>query len=245
MLAFGTRSETKNVNSLRSVERAVRYEVGRHAAVLSSGGTIVQETRHWHEDTGVTTSGRAKSDADDYRYFPEPDLVPVAPSRELVESLRATLDLDPVDRAVVELDVEVALERDRLVVLRGLEVLRHVRVEVVLAGEPAPLRDLAVEHEPDADRRLHGHRVDDRQGTGQTQTHRAGLGVGLGAELGRAAAEHLRRGVQLDVHLESHDGVERGDRVVEGKGRLGVGLGHGSGFRSCVASGKVAVLGPG
>ena len=79
---FGTRSETKNVNSLRSVERAVRYEVGRHAAVLSSGGTIVQETRHWHEDTGVTTSGRVKSDADDYRYFPEPDLVPVAPSRE-------------------------------------------------------------------------------------------------------------------------------------------------------------------
>ena len=76
---FGTRSETKNVNSLRSVERAVRYEVGRHAAVLTSGGTIVQETRHWHEDTGVTTSGRVKSDADDYRYFPEPDLVPVAP----------------------------------------------------------------------------------------------------------------------------------------------------------------------
>ena len=54
---LGTRSETKNVNSLRSVERAVRYEIGRHAAVLTSGGTIVQETRHWHEDTGVTTSG--------------------------------------------------------------------------------------------------------------------------------------------------------------------------------------------
>ena len=95
---FGTRSETKNVNSLRSVERAVRYEVGRHAAVLTSGGTIVQETRHWHEDTGVTTSGRAKSDADDYRYFPEPDLVPVAPSRELVESLRATLPEPPAAR---------------------------------------------------------------------------------------------------------------------------------------------------
>ena len=79
---LGTRSETKNVNSLRSVERAVRYEVGRHAAVLTAGDTIVQETRHWHEDTGVTTSGRVKSDADDYRYFPEPDLVPVAPSRE-------------------------------------------------------------------------------------------------------------------------------------------------------------------
>ncbi len=93
--ALGTRTETKNVNSLRSVERAVRYEIGRHAAVLASGGSILQETRHWHEDTGVTTSGREKSDAEDYRYFPEPDLVPVAPSREWVESLRATLPEPP------------------------------------------------------------------------------------------------------------------------------------------------------
>ncbi|MBC2874577.1 MULTISPECIES: Asp-tRNA(Asn)/Glu-tRNA(Gln) amidotransferase subunit GatB [Streptomyces] len=88
---FGTRSETKNVNSLRSVERAVRYEVMRHAAVLSSGGTIVQETRHFHEEDGSTTAGRIKEEAEDYRYFPEPDLVPVAPSREWVEELRATL----------------------------------------------------------------------------------------------------------------------------------------------------------
>lgn len=95
---FGTRTETKNVNSLRSVERAVRYEITRHAAVLNEGGSILQETRHWHEDTGVTTSGRPKSDADDYRYFPEPDLVPVAPSRELVEQLRATLPEPPAAR---------------------------------------------------------------------------------------------------------------------------------------------------
>ncbi len=95
---LGTRSETKNVNSLRSVERAVRYEVGRHGAILSSGGTVVQETRHWHEDTGVTTSGRVKSDADDYRYFPEPDLVPVAPSQEMVEALRGTLPEPPAAR---------------------------------------------------------------------------------------------------------------------------------------------------
>jgi aspartyl-tRNA(Asn)/glutamyl-tRNA(Gln) amidotransferase subunit B len=95
---FGTRSETKNVNSLRSVERAVRYEMCRHAAVLAGGGSVVQETRHWHEDTGVTTSGREKSDADDYRYFPEPDLVPVAPSREWVEELRATLPEPPAER---------------------------------------------------------------------------------------------------------------------------------------------------
>jgi aspartyl-tRNA(Asn)/glutamyl-tRNA(Gln) amidotransferase subunit B len=95
---LGTRTETKNVNSLRSVERAVRYEMTRHAAVLNSGATILQETRHWHEDTGVTTSGRVKSDADDYRYFPEPDLVPVAPTRERVEELRATMPEPPAVR---------------------------------------------------------------------------------------------------------------------------------------------------
>ncbi|WP_167003790.1 Asp-tRNA(Asn)/Glu-tRNA(Gln) amidotransferase subunit GatB [Mumia sp. ZJ430] len=95
---FGTRSETKNVNSLRSVERAVRYEVERHAGILDARQKIVQETRHWHEDTGVTTSGREKSDAEDYRYFPEPDLVPVAPSEAWVEELRATLPEPPAER---------------------------------------------------------------------------------------------------------------------------------------------------
>ena len=95
---LGTRTETKNVNSLRSVERAVRYEVQRHAAILADGGSILQETRHWHEDTGVTTSGREKSDAEDYRYFPEPDLVPIAPSREWVEQLRAALPEPPAVR---------------------------------------------------------------------------------------------------------------------------------------------------
>ncbi len=93
---LGTRTETKNVNSFRSVERAVRYEMQRHAGILDAGGSILQETRHWHEDTGITTSGREKSDADDYRYFPEPDLVPVAPSREWVEELRGTLPENPL-----------------------------------------------------------------------------------------------------------------------------------------------------
>ncbi len=95
---LGTRTETKNVNSLRSVERAARYEVGRQAAVLASGAVVTQETRHWHEDTGITTSGREKSDAEDYRYFPEPDLVPVAPSREWVEQLRSALPEPPRER---------------------------------------------------------------------------------------------------------------------------------------------------
>jgi aspartyl-tRNA(Asn)/glutamyl-tRNA(Gln) amidotransferase subunit B len=88
---FGTRSETKNVNSLRSVERAARFEIQRHAAVLNEGGKVVQETRHFHEDNGTTTSGRIKEEAEDYRYFPEPDLVPVAPAREWVKELRAEL----------------------------------------------------------------------------------------------------------------------------------------------------------
>jgi aspartyl-tRNA(Asn)/glutamyl-tRNA(Gln) amidotransferase subunit B len=95
---LGTRTETKNVNSLRSIERAVRYEIQRQAHILANGGTILQETRHWHEDKGTTSSGRPKSDADDYRYFPEPDLVPVAPSRELIEELRASLPENPQER---------------------------------------------------------------------------------------------------------------------------------------------------
>ena len=95
---LGTRTETKNVNSMRSVERAVRYEIQRQAAILAAGGTITQETRHWHEDTGTTSPGRPKSDADDYRYFPEPDLLPVAPSAELIESLRAALPEPPAAR---------------------------------------------------------------------------------------------------------------------------------------------------
>ena len=95
---LGTRTETKNVNSLRSIERAVRYEIQRQAHILANGGTILQETRHWHEDKGTTSSGRPKSDADDYRYFPEPDLVPVAPSKELIEQLRASLPENPQER---------------------------------------------------------------------------------------------------------------------------------------------------
>ena len=92
---YGTRSETKNVNSLRSVERAVSYEMRRQAALLQAGGRVVQETRHWHEDIGLTTAGRSKEEAEDYRYFPEPDLVPVAPTQEWVEQRRAGLPEQP------------------------------------------------------------------------------------------------------------------------------------------------------
>ena len=96
--SFGTRSETKNVNSFRSIERAVIFEIRRQATLLLEGKTIIQETRHWHEDTGKTSPGRPKSDADDYRYFPEPDLLPVTPDPDWVETIRAQLPEAPVAR---------------------------------------------------------------------------------------------------------------------------------------------------
>ncbi|MDT7773965.1 MAG: aspartyl-tRNA(Asn)/glutamyl-tRNA(Gln) amidotransferase subunit [Pseudonocardiales bacterium] len=95
---LGTRSETKNVNSLRSVERAVRFEMTRQAGVLLAGGKVVQETRHFDESGGTTRPGRRKESSEDYRYFPEPDLVPVQPSRDWVDEIRATLPEMPAQR---------------------------------------------------------------------------------------------------------------------------------------------------
>jgi aspartyl-tRNA(Asn)/glutamyl-tRNA(Gln) amidotransferase subunit B len=95
---WGTRTETKNVNSLRSVERAVRFEVRRQSALLDAGEKIIQETRHFHEGDGTTSPGRSKEEATDYRYFPEPDLAVMEPSREWVEELRASLPEPPRQR---------------------------------------------------------------------------------------------------------------------------------------------------
>ncbi|MFG3223631.1 Asp-tRNA(Asn)/Glu-tRNA(Gln) amidotransferase subunit GatB [Kitasatospora sp. NPDC048194] len=132
---FGTRSETKNVNSLRSVERAARYEIRRHATVLSDGGSIVQETRHFHEDDGTTTSGRIKDNAEDYRYFPEPDLVPVAPAREWVEELRAALpELPRVRRARLQAEWGLS-DKDMQAVLNAGAV--EPIQETIAAGAPA------------------------------------------------------------------------------------------------------------
>ncbi|GAA0479615.1 aspartyl/glutamyl-tRNA(Asn/Gln) amidotransferase subunit B [Actinoplanes capillaceus] len=95
---WGTRTETKNVNSLRSVERAVRSEIIRQSGILDDGGKIHQETRHFHEDRGDTSPGRSKETATDYRYFPEPDLVPIAPDAAWVASLKAALPEKPSTR---------------------------------------------------------------------------------------------------------------------------------------------------
>ena len=100
---FGTRTETKNINSLKSVEQAVRYEMQRQAAVLTAGGSIRQETRHYQETDGSTSAGRIKETAEDYRYFNDPDLPPVIAPREWVEEIRATLpELPWVRRARIQ-----------------------------------------------------------------------------------------------------------------------------------------------
>ncbi len=136
---LGTRSETKNVNSLRSVERAVRHEISRQAALLDAGQRVVQETRHWHEDTGMTTSGRSKEQAEDYRYFPEPDLLPIAPERDWVDELRATLpELAAVRRARVQIELGFTdLEmRDVL----GAGALPLIEATVAAGASPASAR---------------------------------------------------------------------------------------------------------
>jgi aspartyl-tRNA(Asn)/glutamyl-tRNA(Gln) amidotransferase subunit B len=129
---WGTRTETKNVNSLRSVERAVRSEIERQAAVLDGGGRVVQETRHFQEASGTTTAGRSKEEAQDYRYFPEPDLIPVAPSREWVEELRSSLPELPAARRA-RLQAEWGLSDREMAAVRNAGALDLV-AETVAAG---------------------------------------------------------------------------------------------------------------
>jgi aspartyl-tRNA(Asn)/glutamyl-tRNA(Gln) amidotransferase subunit B len=138
---WGTRTETKNVNSLRSVERAVLFEIERQAAVLDAGGRVIQETRHFHEDSGTTTSGRSKEEAQDYRYFPEPDLVPVAPPAEWVAEIKAALPEAPSRvRARLRAEWDVSeLEMDAIV---NAGVLGLVAETVAAGTSPADARKL-------------------------------------------------------------------------------------------------------
>jgi aspartyl-tRNA(Asn)/glutamyl-tRNA(Gln) amidotransferase subunit B len=136
---WGTRSETKNVNSLRSVERAVRHEISRQAGVLDSGGRVVQETRHFHEDSGTTTPGRSKETAEDYRYFPEPDLVPLAPDPAWVEELRTALPELPAARRR-RLQAEWNLSDLELAALLNAGAVEPVEATVALGAPPDAAR---------------------------------------------------------------------------------------------------------
>ncbi|MEP0823635.1 MAG: Asp-tRNA(Asn)/Glu-tRNA(Gln) amidotransferase subunit GatB, partial [Ignavibacterium sp.] len=95
---LGTKTELKNLNSFRFVEKALQYEINRQIALLESGGRVVQETLLWNPDQGVAIPMRSKEEAHDYRYFPEPDLVPVVVSEEQIESVRKTLPEFPMAR---------------------------------------------------------------------------------------------------------------------------------------------------
>jgi aspartyl-tRNA(Asn)/glutamyl-tRNA(Gln) amidotransferase subunit B len=136
---LGTRSETKNVNSLRSVERAIRGEMIRHAELLDAGQKVKQETRHFQEDTGLTRSGRSKEQAEDYRYFPEPDLVPVAPDAAWIEVLRAALPERPSLRRK-RLKEEWNVPDKEMAAMVNADVLDIVEATVILGADPTKAR---------------------------------------------------------------------------------------------------------
>lgn len=136
---LGTRSETKNVNSLRSVERAVRSEMLRHGALLEKGERVIQETRHFHEDTGDTTPGRSKEQAEDYRYFPEPDLVPIAPAKDWIEEIRKTLPEKPSARRA-RLQEQWQVPDKEMAAMINADVLDQVESTVTLGADPTRAR---------------------------------------------------------------------------------------------------------
>ena len=137
--ALGTRSETKNVNSLRSVERAVSGEIVRQANRLQAGEKIVQETRHFLEESGETRPGRSKEKAEDYRYFPEPDLVPVVPDEKWIEELRKSLPEKPADRRK-RLQTEWSVPEKEMTAMVNAELLDTVEGTVKLGADPTKAR---------------------------------------------------------------------------------------------------------
>jgi len=120
---FGTRCEIKNVNSIRALGRAIEYEARRQYDIIESGGTIRQETRHWDETDGRTHTLRTKEDADDYRYFLEPDLVPLVPSEDWINHVRTNLPMLPAAR------------RSRLATATGADVQGEAVSVIVERGQ--------------------------------------------------------------------------------------------------------------
>ena len=136
---LGTRSETKNVNSLRSVERAVRGEIIRQANRLQTGERIVQETRHFQEESGETRSGRSKEQAEDYRYFPEPDLPPIVADPAWVQELKSALPEKPsVHRK--KLQEAWGVPDKEMSAMVNAELLDTVEETVRLGAEPTKAR---------------------------------------------------------------------------------------------------------
>jgi aspartyl-tRNA(Asn)/glutamyl-tRNA(Gln) amidotransferase subunit B len=138
---FGTRVEVKNMNSLRSLGRAITYEITRQAEVLSSGDPVVQETRHWDEDEGHTSPLRSKESVDDYRYFPDPDLLPVQPDPAWVAELRDALpELPAVTRA--RLVSEYVLPPQQVAVLVDSGLSDRLDAAVAAGAQPVAAANL-------------------------------------------------------------------------------------------------------
>jgi aspartyl-tRNA(Asn)/glutamyl-tRNA(Gln) amidotransferase subunit B len=132
---FGTKVEIKNMNSFRSLERAIAFEIERQASLIESGGSVIQETRHWDEESGVTHSMRVKEGSSDYRYFTEPDLVPLVMGPEWVAGVAAGLPEMPAERRSRYLDQ--GLSQPMAGVISGLDpALRAIYDEAVLSGAP-------------------------------------------------------------------------------------------------------------
>jgi aspartyl-tRNA(Asn)/glutamyl-tRNA(Gln) amidotransferase subunit B len=149
--AYGTRCEIKNLNSLRSLARAIAYEAQRQIEAIEAGGVVRQETRHWDEADGHTHTLRVKEDADDYRYFPEPDLVPVAPNAEWVSAVAATVPALPAQRRealAAATGLAPTAASVTLVVERQLDALAIAAVE---AGADADRVMVHLEHDVPAD----------------------------------------------------------------------------------------------
>lgn len=116
---FGTRAEIKNVNSFKALQRAIEYEIDRQIDIVEDGGKVVQETRLWDDNEGITKSMRGKEDAHDYRYFPEPDLMPLKISREWVEKLRAQMPELPAQKRARYMELGLS-EYDALVIVEQM-----------------------------------------------------------------------------------------------------------------------------
>jgi aspartyl-tRNA(Asn)/glutamyl-tRNA(Gln) amidotransferase subunit B len=187
---LGTRCEVKNLNSMRSLGRAIEHEARRQVDLIKAGESIRQETRHWNEDTGRTSTLRTKEEAEDYRYFPEPDLVPLAPDAAWVAEIDASLPPLPADRrASLAESADVSDAEASLLVSRGQDALA---VAAIAAGaDPGRVlarieNDLAAEQSVEVEALVE---LIDLESAGDLTATQAKQVLAAMAETGRSAAD--------------------------------------------------------
>jgi aspartyl-tRNA(Asn)/glutamyl-tRNA(Gln) amidotransferase subunit B len=187
--SFGTKVEVKNLNSFRSLERAMEYEVARHAEALEKGERLVQETRGWDESAGRTIPQRSKEEANDYRYFPEPDLPPLRPSASWVEELRASLPELPAARRARYVESLGLSAYDAGVLTADVALARYFDA-VVAAGVSAKAAANWVSGE--FSRLLNQHAAEGLRASGAALTPRALAELVAEVEAGRVSATNAK-----------------------------------------------------